>query len=394
MFGSTPQLLLPPLREFARRLPPLAATVAFALACGSGQASSKPARTDLVRVFTNGTQGYSCFRIPAIIRTPDGMLLAFAEARRNSCADFGDVRIVMRRSRNGGRTWSQLRTVAENGDLQAGNASPAVDLPDPRSPRGRVLLIYTTGNAPEAAVMRGKGARRVWYRTSVDDGAGWTAPVEITASVKQPSWREYATGPGHALQLTEGAHAGRIIVAAYHSQGPPLPDGRSYEANTFFSDDHGSTWKLGGTVHAPGSNESTPAQSAGGGVVLNSRDQSGSRARTVSISGDGSERWNSTFVARDLPDPECEGSMIRYVAPNAPSVLLFSNPGNRRERRDLTISVSFDGGRTWPKHTVLYPGPAAYSDIVLLPKDQLGVLWERGGEGGIVFLKLPLKPLL
>ncbi len=393
MFRSILQPFFLPLRRLIALLPLLAVLAASLLSCRSGEASSKSAPADLVRVFTNGTEGYACFRIPAILRTPHGTLLAFAEARRSSCADFGDVRIVMRRSRNGGKTWGPLETVAENGSLQADNASPVVDLLDPRFPRGRVFLIYTTGNAPEPDVLQGKGTRRVWYRTSLDEGVTWTAPVELTSSVKLPSWREYATGPGHALQLTQGAHAGRIIIAAYHSQGPPLPDGRAYEANTFYSDDHGSTWKLGGTVNAPGSNESTLAQSAGG-VVLNSRDQARSQARTVSISADGSESWRSTFVARDLPDPQCEGSMIRYAAPRARSVLLFSNPGNRTERRDLTISVSFDGGWTWPKHTVLYPGPASYSDIVLLPKGRLGVLWECGDPDGIVFLKLALKPLL
>lgn len=364
----------------------LVAFIAATCACGNGNALPKRSPADLVPIFANGTDGYTCFRIPAIVRTPDGTLLAFAEARLNSCSDFGNVRIVMLRSRNDGKTWSPLETVAENGTLQADNATPVVDTLDPRYPRGHVFLIYSTGDAPESAVLQGKGTRRVWYRTSVNDGATWTAPVEITASVKLPSWRDYATGPGHALQLSEGPHAGRIVVAAYHSEGRPQPAGRSYEANTFFSDDHGLTWHLGATVTAPGSNESTVAQSVDGTVVMNSRDESRSHARILSISKDGSQRWDSTFVARDLPDPVCEGSMTSYTLPSNRSVLLFSNAGNRVNRWDLTISVSMDGGLTWPKHTILYPGPAAYSDIVVMPKGRIGILWERGDEGGIVFL--------
>jgi sialidase-1 len=242
--------------------------------------------------------------------------------------------------------------------------------------------------------LQAKGTRRVWYRSSADDGATWTAPVEITASIKLPSWRDYATGPGHALELGEGPERGRIIVAAYHSEGPPQPGGRSYQANTFFSDDHGRTWRLGATVATPGSNESTAAQSEGGAVVMNSRDQGGSHARILSISRDGSEHWETTFVGRDLPDPVCEGSMIGYTPAKGRPVLLFSNAGNRVDRRDLTISISLDGGKTWPKHTVIYAGPAAYSDIVVMPKARLGILWERGNEGGIVFLTRPIKPLL
>ena len=372
----------------------LVACVGVTFACGNGNALSKRSPADLVPIFANGTDGYTCFRIPAIVRTLDGTLLAFAEARLNSCSDFGNVRIVMRRSRNDGKTWSPLETVAENGILQADNAAPVVDTLDPQYPRGRLFLIYSTGDAPESAVLQGKGTRRVWYRTSVNDGATWTAPMEITASVKLSSWRDYATGPGHALQLTEGAHAGRIVVAAYHSEGSPQPAGRSYKANAFFSDDHGRTWHLSATVAVPGSNESTAAQGADGAVIMNSRDQSGTHARILSISKDGSQHWDSTFVARDLPDPVCEGSMTSYTLPSNRSVLLFSNAGNRVNRWDLTISMSMDGGLTWPKHTIIYSGPAAYSDIVVMPKGRIGILWERGDEGGIVFLVRPIHSLL
>jgi len=371
--------------------------LAFCLAvllAGGGHALDGQPAGGLTPIFANGTEGYTCFRIPAIVRTQSGTLLAFAEARRDGCGDFGNVRVVMRRSRNGGKTWGLLETVAENGKLQADNAAPVVDTMDPRYPRGRIFLVYTTGDAPESMVMQGKGTRRVWYRTSADDGATWAAPVEITESVKAASWRAFATGPGHALQLTEGAHAGRIVVAAYHSQGDPKPGGLSYAASTFFSDDHGSTWHSGATVNVPGSNESTAAEGPDGSVVMNSRDQSGSRARIVSISKDGSESWETTLVAHDLPDPVCQGSMIEYAPAKGRRVLLFSNAGDRAERWNLTISVSSDGGRTWPKHTVLYAGPAAYSDIVLMPKGRLGILWERGDEGGIVFMVRTIGPLL
>ncbi|GGA64907.1 sialidase [Edaphobacter acidisoli] len=358
--------------------------------CSLSEAAAQPQM-----VFANGTRGYSCFRIPAIVRTPRGTLLAFAEARKYGCGDFGDVRLVMRRSRNGGKTWGSIETVAEFGTLKAGNAAPVVDTMDSRYPQGRIFLVYTTENASESKVMQGKGARRVWYRTSVDDGTTWAAPVEITTSVKLTVWRAYATGPGHALELTEGPHAGRIVVAAYHSEGEPQPEGQSYAANAFFSDNHGATWHAGAAVNVPGSNESTTAEWPDGTVVMNSRDQSGrSRARIVSISKDGAQSWETTFVAHDLTDPVCEGSVIDYSPAKGERALLFSNAGDREHRWDLTLSVSKDGGRTWPKHTVLYAGPSAYSDIVLMPKRRLGILWELGNEGGIAFMVRKIAPLL
>ncbi len=214
-------------------------------------------------LFANGADGYACYRIPAIVRTPAGVLLAFAEARKNSCADFGDVRIVMRRSNDEGKTWGAVETVAENGSLQAGNPAPVVDTRDRRYKKGRVFLIYCTGDASEAAVMRGEGSRRVWFRTSSDEGKTWSQPVEITASVKLPGWHHYATGPGHALQLMHGRYAGRIVVASNHSENDPQPAGHSYAAHDFYSDDHGATWKLGESLAWPGSNESTAAETAG-----------------------------------------------------------------------------------------------------------------------------------
>lgn len=364
------------------------------LAAARGNASPIHKESAFTPVFAKGTEGYQCFRIPAIVQTPDGTLMAFAEGRRTSCNDFGDIKIVMKTSRNRGNTWSSLQVVATYGTLQAGNPAPVVDTLDKRYPQGRVFLVYNTGDASESAVREGHGPRRVWYRTSADDGATWAEPVEITSSVKLSSWRSYATGPGHALQLTRGSYTGRILVAANHSEGP-AHSANDTVAHTFFSDDHGSTWHLGASLAWPGGNESTAAQREDGAVVMNSRDQSGiSHARILSISKDGSEHWDSSFIARDLPDPVCEGSMISYTSGKKPSVLLFSNPASAKDRIDLTVSVSKDGGQTWPRHTLIYAGPSAYSDLVVMDRNTLGVLWERGSDAGIVFLTHSIRPLL
>ncbi|MBS1800058.1 MAG: exo-alpha-sialidase [Acidobacteria bacterium] len=367
--------------------------VCVLLLVGSRIRAEEP-QAALTPMFVKGNEGYACFRIPAIVRTPAGTLLAFAEARRNSCNDFGDVRIVMRKSIDEGRSWGPLAVVAENGSLQAGNAAPVVDTMDKRFRHGRILLVYCTGDAPEGDVMRGKGSKHVWYRTSTDDGVTWSQPVEITASVKLPTWRGYATTPGHALQLTHGPHAGRIVVAANHSEGDPQPAGRAYDAHAFYSDDHGASWHLGDSLAWPGSNESTAAEAADGTVVMNSRDQSGvSRARIIGISKDGGAKWNSVFIAADLPDPVCEGSMISYKDRKG-QALLFSNAGNKKTRSDLTVSVSRDGGHTWPRRTLLSEGPAAYSDMVMMKGGRLGILWERGSDDGIFFMVRPVAPLL
>jgi sialidase-1 len=346
-------------------------------------------------LFANGTGGYHCYRIPAIVQTPDGTLLAFAEARKNDCDDFGDIQIVMRSSHDDGQSWSSLQTVASNGKLQTGNPVPVVDTMDPRYLHGRVFLIYTTADVSEGELIKGHGSAHVWYRVSTDDGSRWESPVEITASVKLPAWGLYGVGPGHGLQLTDSPHKGRIFIPAFHSEG--RPGGAQIEggAHGFFSDNHGQTWTLGATVAWPGSSESTAAQAGDGSLVMNSRDDSGnSRARIVSISRSAGERWDTTFVAHDLPDLVCEGSMVSYVGPHDKPALLFSNllKSNAEYRQGLAVSESTDGGRTWRKHTVIYKWSSAYSDLVSMRRGELGILWERGDEG-IVFQRRPIVGL-
>ncbi|MEO8712563.1 MAG: sialidase family protein, partial [Parafilimonas sp.] len=176
-------------------------------------------------VFVSGTQGDTSFRIPAIIKSPDGTLLAFCEARVHSAADFGDVNIVLKRSADNGKTWSSLQTVVDNDTLQAGNCAPVVDMTDPAYPQGRIFLFYNTGNNHEGEVRKGNGLREVWYKTSTDNGVIWSDAVNITTQVHKPKqpqinpaynfpedWRSFANTPGHAIQLAHDTYKGRIYV--------------------------------------------------------------------------------------------------------------------------------------------------------------------------------------
>ncbi|MDQ1450541.1 MAG: sialidase [Acidobacteriaceae bacterium] len=335
-------------------------------------------------LFANGTGGYYCYRIPAIVQTPDGTLLAFAEARKNDCDDFGDIQIVMRSSHDDGQSWSGLQTVASNGKLQTGNPVPVVDTMDPRYLHGRVFLVYTSADTAEDELAKGHGSAHVWYRASADDGTTWASPVEITASVKARSWGNYGTAPGHGLQLTDGPHKGRIFIPGFHTERQPGSDQIGGAAHGFFSDDHGQTWTLGPTVAWQGTSESTAAQASDGSLVMSSRDETGtSHARILSISHDGGERWDKSSIARDLPDPGCEGSMVSYTPPGHKPVLLFSNVLNTDtdHRHGLAISESADGGRSWPRHTVIDKGSSQYSDLVVMRGGKLGILWERWADG-------------
>ncbi|MBI0383306.1 exo-alpha-sialidase, partial [Streptomyces albiflaviniger] len=150
--------------------------------------------------FRAGTEGYASYRIPAVVLTHDGTVLAFAEGRVNFSADDGHIDLVLKRSADGGRTWGALQVVARNGDGTAGNPAPVVL--DGGSYDGRVLLVHvrSAASATEDRIRRGEvsaaDGRRVWLTYSDDDGVSWSEAREITASTKRPEWRWYATTPG------------------------------------------------------------------------------------------------------------------------------------------------------------------------------------------------------
>ena len=247
-------------------------------------------------------------------------------------------------------------------------------------------------------IRNGKGHRDVLYKTSIDNGKTWSAPVDITLQVnridqpgKNPKWnfkedwRSYANTPGHALQFRAGRYRGRIYVPANHSSGSPQEHFKDYRAHGFYTDDHGATFRLGKTVPFAGSNESTAAELTNNSLMMNSRNQAG-KYRIVSLSSDGGETWDTTFVDHNLPDPACEGSLLNIGLKNGKSVLAFCNNVDKNNRDSLTLHISFDEGKNWKKNILIEPKNTGYSDIVKISENKIGVLYEADGYKQIKFL--------
>jgi len=365
-------------------------------------------------IYTSGQEGHKTYRIPAIIKNKQGHLLAFAEGRVNGSGDFGDINIVLKISRDQGSTWSALATLVDFQDLQAGNPTPVLDESDPRFPKGRLFLFYNTGNNHENEIREGKGLREVWYITSTDGGLTWSSAVNITSQVHRPNqpswnsaytfkedWRHYANGPGHAMQFNQGPHAGRILIAANHSEGPRGERGSDYRAHAFYSDDHGDTFHLGASIAIPGSNESSATEISGGKLLMNIRNQRGDiRQRIIGLSDDGGATWKETYFDPQLPDPICQGSILTIAQKKGPFTLAFSNAADIKNRDNLTIRISQDDGRTWPITIPVDNGASAgespkdftaYSDLVLLDYKHLGIVYERKDYSQIVFKKIKWK---
>ncbi|MFJ9730800.1 exo-alpha-sialidase [Streptomyces sp. NPDC101171] len=355
--------------------------------------------------YTAGEGGYDTYRVPAAVVTGRGTLLAFAEGRHDGAGDSGDIDVVLRRSADGGCTWGPLTVVAAGRGDTRGNPAPVVD---PRT--GTVVLVtsYNSGAVTEAQIMRGEvtpaQGRRVFVQRSRDDGRRFTPPRDITAAVKPAHWRWYATGPGHALAVTRGPHAGRLLVPADHSTAPPPgssdtgQEPRYYDAHALCSDDGGRTWRLGFVADAKdgvtNANETSAAQLGDGRLYFSSRDQNGSSPgnRLGAWSSDAGETLDGPFTVRStLNDvPVVQGSVLQLPGPKAP--LLFSAPSVPTARRAMTLWRSTDGGRTFGRALTLSDRPAAYSDLVRVDADEVGLLYETGTKGPyetIEFRRLP-----
>ena len=327
-----------------------------------------------IAVFRAGEDGYHTFRIPAVVRAPSGALLAFAEGRKSGRADSGDIDLVAKRSEDDGRSWSPLQVVLDDGPNTAGNPCLVVERKS-----GAILLIFTRnlGGDNESEILDGKseGTRTVWLTRSVDDGASWSVPVELTDSVKSPSWTWVATGPGAAIQL----ESGRLVVPCDHFEAGTKRAG----SHAMLSDDAGTTWRLGGSVEGR-LNECQVAELADGRLLLSMRNHPAltGEGRAWATSDDGGQTWSEPFRTPKVPDPGCQASLLRVGGgPGEPDpALLFANPAGGG-RTGMTVRRSDDGGQTWPKARSIDPGPAAYSCLVDLGGEQVGLLFERGKDG-------------
>jgi len=336
-------------------------------------------------IFISGLDGYHTFRIPSLVTTPGGTLLAFCEGRKGSTSDTGDIDVVLKRSFDGGATWQPMQLVWDDGPNVCGNPCAVVD-----RDTGTVwlLLTHNLGTDSEREIMDGtsEGTRTVWVTKSDDDGETWSEPVEITPAVKKPDWTWYATGPGVGIQLS----GGRLVVPCDFA----LEGTKEYGSHVIYSDDHGKTWKLGGYV-LPKCNECQVVELADGRLLLNMRSYHGLNRRAVAYSPDRGATWSAVSHDRTLVEPVCQASILRYTneTSGGRSRILFSNPASVRRER-LTVRLSYDECGSWAVSKVVHSGHAAYSCLSVLGDGSIACLYERGEEHPyekITFAKFSLE---
>ncbi len=350
--------------------------VALAFGVMASRGIAPAAGPEVSTVFKAGMDGYNAYRIPATLVTTNGTVLAFCEGRKNNRGDSGRIDMLLKRSTNGGNTWSAQQLIWADGDNTCGNPAPVVD-----QATGVIWLLMTwnLGADKESAIVRqtSRDNRRVYITHSSDDGVTWTKPEEITKSVKQTGWGWYATGPDNGIQLMHGAHKGRLVIPCNHTELDSAGQTPT-RSHVIYSDDHGATWKIGG-VEAEKTNESTIVELADGRLMQNMRSYHHKNRRAWATSDDDGLTWSPVKLDEALIEPVCQGSILRWTWPEAgeKSRILFSNPASLK-RENLTVRVSYDEGATWPVSKVLFPGPSAYSSLTILPDKRVGCLFECG----------------
>lgn len=378
--------------NYTRRQFITAATLAAAVpSTVFGQNNSAPLLEKLT-LFEGDKGGYPLYRIPGIVVTKRGTVLAYCEARKNGSNDWGTIDILLRRSTDNGKTWDAPRKIAE------------VEGPKSRNPvaieRKQARPEDVTYNNPVAIADDKTGAvhflfcleyARCFYLRSDDDGVTFTKPVEITQTFeafrKHYNWRVIATGPAHGIQLKKG----RLVVPVWLSLGTEGNGHGPSVTSVIFSDDSGKTWRAGEIIGLDNPelinpNETVIAQLVDGRVLLNIRSPSKANRRAIAISKDGATNWSKPIFDEQLVEPVCMASMVRFS--EKPSRLLFVNPNNLtradgkdtpglgRDRKNVSVRISYDEGRTWPVTKTLEPGPSGYSDIAVAKDGTMLCLYE------------------
>lgn len=353
------------------------------------------------QLFAGGEGGYKLYRIPGVVVTKRGTVLVYCEGRRKTGGDWDTIDILLRRSTDGGKTFSPPVVVAHvDGEIHRNPVAieRKQGQPDDVTYNNPVAIADKNGTVHFLFCLE---YMRVFYMASQDDGQTFSKPVEITGAFDslRPdyAWRVVATGPGHGIQLSNG----RLIVPSWVALGK-TGNGHGPASNTtIYSDNHGKTWRTRGlaipdSTGFEGANETAAVELADGRVMLNARLPTTENRRVITVSNDGERNWSAPHYQADLQDPICMAGLLRYstIKHGGKNRLLFSNPDNltradrkeiaSKDRKNVTVRISYDEGASWPIKRSLEPGPSGYSDLAVLPDGTILCFYEasRNGSGG------------
>lgn len=350
-----------------------------------------------------GDDGSKAFRIPGLVTTKKGTLLAVYDVRYNNSKDLQEhIDIGLSRSTDGGRTWEKMRTPIAFGEwgglplAQNGAGDPAI------------LVDEVTGDAWIASIWaHGMGNAASWWSTvpglspdytaqlvmskSSDDGRSWSAPRSITPALKDSAWAFFFQGPGRGITTSDGT----IVFAMQYTD---FDAGRTPHAGLLYSKDHGASWHRY-TAAKDSVTEAQVAELSDGTLMLNMRDNRGG-SRSVATTRDLGRTWTEHPTSRKaLREPVCMASLISVKAEDnvlGRHILLFSNPDTVRGRNHITIKASLDDGLTWKEANQLLLDEDegwGYSCLTIIDAETVGILYESS-VAHITFQAIPLRDIV
>ena len=344
-----------------------------------------------------GQDGVHTYRIPGLVTTKKGTLIAVYDIRRNGSGDLpGNIDVGMSRSTDGGRTWSPMKVIMDMGSDPAwrhdGIGDPAV-LVDRVT--GAIWVAATWSHGNRSWNGSGPGLKpaetgQFMLTRSTNDGRTWSKPINITRQIKDPAWRFVLQGPGKGITMRDGT---LVFPAQFRSSDQSEHRGKPF-STLISSTDRGKTWKIGTGVKVD-TTESQVVELTDGRLMINCRDNRGG-SRSVYTTDDLGNTWTVHPTSRKaLPEPVCMASLIRVDHETFGPLLMFSNPATTRGRHHMTIKVSRDEGMTWPAryHTLYDERPGfGYSCLTRIDADHVGVLYE--GTRSLRFVRFSIADLL
>jgi len=360
-----------------------------------------------------GQDGCDTYRIPGIVTTNAGTLIAVYDNRYNNSKDLQeDIDIGMSRSTDGGRTWEPMRVIMDMGEYGGlpqnlnGIGDPSI-LYDHATGTLWVAALWMSGSAPDKMLwwasqpgMTPQETGQFILVRSIDDGLTWSEPINITQQIKDPAWQLLLQGPGRGITLADGT---LVFPAQFKADiGVKSLDGGQYTCHStiVFSRDGGNSWHIGAGAKS-NTTEAQVAQLADGSIMLNMRDdrnrsdKGDTNGRAVAVTSDLGKTWTVHPSSNSaLREPNCMASLISadVIVNGMPKqVLFFSNPNDKNSRVKMTIKASTDQGLTWPETSQIElfgPSGYGYSCMTMVDENHIGILYE--GVKELYFQKIPV----